>query len=69
MFTDTKSLFFSKTVIGAAVSILATGLRFFGVEAGAEEAALTDALYTMAQAGGALLAIYGRLVATTKVTL
>ena len=65
---DIKSWITSKTVWGGAIALLATAFQFFGFTlTGADQSALSDAIIQIAQAGGAIFAIYGRVVATKKI--
>lgn len=63
-----KEWYRSKTIWGAIAVLAASLLRLAGVEFGAaEEAALADAMSTLAGVAGGLLAIYGRVAATQPI--
>ncbi|MGV2123234.1 hypothetical protein ACQZ4R_09100 [Agrobacterium vitis] len=62
---DGKPWYLSKTVWGALVAILASGLQLGGFELGVlEQGQLTDGLVALAGSVGGLVALYGRLVAS-----
>jgi hypothetical protein len=63
-----KNWYQSKTVWGALIAVGASMLQVAGVDFGAEEQAqLAEIAVTLAGAVGGLLALYGRLVATTAI--
>lgn len=65
---DIKSWLSSKTVWGGVIALTATVAQFFGFTlTGADQSSLSDAIIQIAQAGGAILAIYGRVVASKKI--
>ena len=68
---ETKNIFQSKTIIGSLVALLAVVLSsFFGYEIeGADKAQLTEIVVGAIGSAGAVLAIYGRVKASKKVTL
>ena len=69
--TDTKAIFASKTVIGSTVAAVATLLQVTGaIEiSSVEQQQIVDSLYVIAQLGGTMMAIYGRIVAKHTLTL
>ncbi|TDK37229.1 hypothetical protein E2F50_10100 [Rhizobium deserti] len=65
---SSKTWYQSKTVWGGLIAILASVLQATGVELGAEtQSELVDIAVTLSGAAGGLLAIYGRLTATTSI--
>jgi hypothetical protein len=63
--TDSKAWYQSKTVWGAVIAILASILHLCGYELGVlEQGQLVDGLVSLAGSIGALLALYGRIVAS-----
>lgn len=68
-FSDAKSLLESKTFWGAVVAIGGTGVSAFTHHALApsDAAQLVDILSSVVGAVGGVVAIYGRMVATTKI--
>jgi hypothetical protein len=64
-----KAWYRSKTVWGALIAVAASVLQVAGVDFGvAEQGQLADIAVTLAGAVGGLLALYGRLVATTSIS-
>jgi len=62
---DGKPWYLSKTVWGALVAILASMLQLSGFQLDlADQGQLTDGLVALAGSLGALVALYGRLVAS-----
>ena len=65
---DVKMWYKSKTVWGALIAILASVLQAAGVELGLDDQnQLADATVTLAGALGGLLALYGRLSASSVI--
>jgi CDP-diglyceride synthetase len=65
---DVKMWYKSKTVWGALIAILASVLQAAGVELGLDDQnQLADAAVTLAGALGGLLALYGRLSASSVI--
>lgn len=65
---DIKPWYYSKTVWGAVLAIVASLLRMLGFELGAaDQSAMADALVSIAGAAGGLLAIYGRVTANAAI--
>lgn len=63
--SDGKPWYLSKTVWGALVAILASMLQLSGFQLDlADQGQLTDGLVALAGSLGALVALYGRLVAS-----
>lgn len=63
-----KNWYQSKTVWGALIAVAASVLQVAGVDFGPDEQGqLADIAVTLAGAVGGLLALYGRLVATTSI--
>lgn len=68
IFKETKSALQSKTIIGAVVALLGFGLGSLGFDfAAADQAALVGAITGAMQVIGALVAIWGRVVATKAI--
>lgn len=66
--TDIKPWFLSKTIWGALVAIGASLASLAGMPVdAADQAALVEAALHAAGAGGALLAVIGRIGATTRI--
>jgi len=53
-----------KTLIGAAIALLAEGARLAGLNLGIDPAGLANGIVAMV---GSVLAIYGRIVATKRI--
>ncbi len=65
---EMKPWYQSKTVWGGLIALSAPLLKFAGVDLAADaQGQLTDALVTLAGAVGGVLAIYGRMSATTAI--
>jgi hypothetical protein len=65
---DVKHWYLSKTIWGALIAMGASTLQFAGVHIGAgDQAALGDAAVSIAGAVGSLVAVYGRVTATTAI--
>lgn len=70
---DTKNWHMSKTIWGAVIALVCTGLRLAGVAdvSTEEQASLADSIVNMAtmvgQLGGMVLAIYGRVKAEKSI--
>jgi hypothetical protein len=65
---DVKAWYYSRTVWGALVAILASLAHFAGVGvAAAEEAEMVDLIVTAAGALGGIVALAGRLAARRRV--
>lgn len=64
----TKSPFLSKGVWGGVIALFATAISFFfGIEvSGADQTDLLESVLQIVAAGGSVLAIMGRLVATNR---
>lgn len=65
---SSKSPFLSKGVWGGVISLIATAVSFFfGIEiSGEDQNALLELGLQIVAAGGSVLAIIGRLVATSR---
>jgi hypothetical protein len=69
MTMETKPFYQSKAVWGGVIALLSVVAGAFGYSVGADDQiALVDALATGGGAVGALLAVYGRIVASGKIT-
>lgn len=67
--TDEKKWYTSKSIWGGIVTVLALALTAFGYGIGADDqAALVDYAVSIGGAVGGLLAIYGRIKASKKVS-
>ena len=67
--TDEKKWYQSKSVWGGIVTVLALALTAFGYGIGADDqAALVDYAVSIGGAIGGLIAIYGRVKASKKVS-
>ncbi len=65
-----KSVFQSKTLIGIIIAALPTILGIFGVADSMEITEQTEQIVSLiVEAAGSILAIYGRISATTTVSL
>ena len=65
---DTKDWYLSKTIWGALVAVGASVLQLGGLHvAVADQSAVADAATSIAGAVGGLLAVYGRLTATSTI--
>lgn len=65
---DTKPIWQSKTVWGAGVAILASLAGLFGYTFSPDDqGVLIELITTVVTAGGGLLAVYGRVVATKPI--
>lgn len=65
--TDNKPWYMSKTLWGAAVAMLSSLGGLAGLHlTGTDQTTLVDAAMQIVSAGGALLAIFGRLAADKK---
>ena len=65
---DLKNWYNSKTIWGAIIAILASALQFAGVDiAAADRGEIVDAVVNIAGALGGLLAVYGRVTATSVI--
>lgn len=67
--TDTKAWYLSKTVWGALVAVAASiaGLAGVHVDA-AQQTTLVDAVFQVASAAGGIIALFGRIAASTKLS-
>ncbi len=66
--TETKSIWMSRTVWGAAIAVLAALAGLLGVSIDeADQGILTDAMMQLMGAAGGVLAIWGRVRATSKI--
>lgn len=64
-----KSVLESKTILGALASLAPTVLPIIGIAFGSDAAHLfSSAVDALLQIGGVGLAIYGRIVADSKIT-
>ena len=63
----TKSIFASKTILGAIVFLLASLFNWLGIEVGTEEITRTGTL--IVELAGVILVVWGRWTAETKLTL
>jgi hypothetical protein len=65
---DLKNWYHSKTIWGALVAIGASVLKATGIDiAAGDQGAIVDSLVNIAGAVGGLLAVYGRLTATSVI--
>ena len=65
---EVKGLLASKGVWGGIIAFLGTILAIFHIDFGAaDQAATLDAVWQIVGAAGALLAVYGRIVAKKKI--
>ncbi len=65
---DVKQWYLSKTVWGALLALGASVLQFTGIQIGAaDQSAIADSAVSIAGAVGGLIAIYGRLTATSAI--
>lgn len=65
--TDSKSVFASKTVWGAVIALVASGLGLLGIPfAEGDQAQMVELATQAATLIGAALALYGRIAATRK---
>ncbi len=65
---DTKAWYYSKTIWGALIAVFAPLLHAAGLNLpGGVEAEFADGLATVAGGIGGLVALYGRLSATTTI--
>jgi hypothetical protein len=65
---ETQKWYQSKTIWGVVVAVIAMILKQFGKEIGAEDQAnLVNILLSVAEYGGSLFAIYGRVRATKAI--
>lgn len=65
--TETKPWYLSRAVWGALIAIFASIAGTFGIMLGEQDqASLTDAILQISGAFGALVALYGRLVADRR---
>ena len=67
--TDVKSLFASKTIWGAVIALLAGALSLLGYQlAPADQSELVNLVSGLAAAVGGGIAIYGRVVASKRIS-
>ena len=67
---ESKSFFKSKTFLGVAATLLSIALRFKGIEFESEDKALlVENIQLLIECGGVLFAMYGRVVAKTKLVI
>ena len=67
---ETKSLFMSKTVITAILTIVAVGLSFFGIDfSDAAQAEAATQIMALESVVGSLLALFFRVAATKKIKI
>lgn len=68
---DQKNVLFSKTIIGIILTVAAPFLdKLFGVSINETlQADVSEALFNIVEAGGAALAVYGRIRATKSIKL
>lgn len=65
---DTKQWWQSKAIWGSLISIVAVGVGFTGHQiSAADQQVLVDAVSTVIATGGQVYAIYGRMVASSKI--
>ena len=65
---ETKPIWQSTTVIGAAIAVVSAIVGFFGYSVGAEDqAGLVSLISQITGAVGGLIALYGRVKATKKI--
>ena len=64
---EAKSFWKSKTVIASLVGVAAVVLDLFGLSFG-ERAEVTDAVFKIVEGGSFLVAAWGRLTATARLT-
>ena len=70
---DTKKWYLSKGVDGSLAAVLTTvillALRVFGINAESEQASISELVVIFIALAGGIIALIGRLKATTKVTM
>lgn len=65
---DLKNWYHSKTIWGALVAVGASALKVAGIDIPAgDQGTVVDSLVNIAGAVGGLLAVYGRLTATSAI--
>ncbi|MDE1186260.1 MAG: hypothetical protein PW844_07265 [Pantoea sp.] len=65
---DAKHWYYSKTIWGALLAVGASALQIRGVQIGAaDQATIADSAVSIAGAVGGLLAVYGRVTASTAI--
>lgn len=68
MFSEYKNVFTSKTIWGSVIALLGVAANMAGYNVtSADQSSIAEAITLLMQAGGSLLAIYGRVVATKKI--
>jgi hypothetical protein len=67
-YIDLKPWYFSRTIIGAAIAMIAAALKYFGIALDdASQQDLINLILTVLEVGGSALAIYGRVKANTGI--
>jgi hypothetical protein len=65
---DDKQWYMSKTVWGALLALGASVLQFTGIQVGAvDQSTIADSAVSIAGAVGSLIAVYGRVTATSTI--
>ncbi len=65
---DDKQWYLSKTVWGALLALGASVLQFTGIQiGGADQSTIADSAVAIAGAVGSLIAVYGRVTATSAI--
>lgn len=65
---DVKHWYLSKTIWGAILAMVASIFQVAGLQIGlADQSAVADAAVSIAGALGSLIAVYGRVTATTAI--
>jgi hypothetical protein len=65
---DDKQWYLSKTVWGALLALGASVLQFTGIQVGAaDQSSIADSAVAIAGAVGSLIAVYGRVSATSAI--
>jgi hypothetical protein len=65
---DFKQWYLSKTVWGGLLAMAASALQLKGLQLGAsDQSALADSIVSITGALGGILAVYGRVTATTAI--
>jgi hypothetical protein len=65
---DTKQWFYSKTIWGALIAVGSSALQIKGFQLGiGDQSTVADAAVSIAGALGGLLAVYGRMTASSAI--
>ena len=65
--TDSKPWYLSRTIWASIITIATASGSLFGLPSGFDDAALTDAVLQLVTAVSGVVAIFGRLSATTRI--